>query len=450
MDNKAENLFSSFDLEKPKGDFYFAKSEISEIAPRPSFLTFDILSELYKKNGPVCKVYKKYGVRYKSAPFLKIFGNELFVDKEKEIKSLLPAYSFFKSKNGSAKMFFQSGFFQSLKNIFFLSLIKTDQYEQLLKRLKEKLSKPETKTGFQEKLDIFLQDYEVIFEVNLLAQTSSKRLEKVLQKEKIGMMEILRNQSFFVKEKKFFLSPSACLQGNFLELGDQSSFVSFAQHTRSNSKEFLDWWNSLASSKQVFLRKKIKALIIFNHLREAGRWLGIKHINEIRTCLLKTAEKECFPEKELIFFSSLLEIKKDQINKKRCLARKKKFEQYKDLTLPSIISSFKMKSDNKVQAASAGRVKGLLIDRKKIDEFEKNDEEIIMYTQVLSPDLLVYLDRVKGIVSESGSLLSHLAIVAREKNVPVLIGLDLEKSDLKFGDRAELDSSSREIRKIKL
>jgi phosphoenolpyruvate synthase/pyruvate phosphate dikinase len=43
--------------------YFYQKTEISEIAPRPTPLTFSLLEKIYGDNGPVAHVYKKYGIK---------------------------------------------------------------------------------------------------------------------------------------------------------------------------------------------------------------------------------------------------------------------------------------------------------------------------------------------------------------------------------------------------
>ena len=100
--------------------YFFEKTEITEIASRPTEFTKSLLKVIYSKNGPVSNVYKKYGVNFKDTDFLHIIGNELFVDKEREIKGLLPAYSYLQNKNFIPKFSHYSKIIPTIKNLFFL------------------------------------------------------------------------------------------------------------------------------------------------------------------------------------------------------------------------------------------------------------------------------------------------------------------------------------------
>jgi pyruvate,water dikinase len=64
---------------------------------------------------------------------------------------------------------------------------------------------------------------------------------------------------------------------------------------------------------------------------------------------------------------------------------------------------------------------------------------------MLSPDLTKYFDRISGIVSNNGGILSHLAIMAREKNIPVVVGYSITNGKFKLGDQIQIDGSSGKI-----
>ena len=160
-----------------KQRFYFEKTEISEIAPRPTQITLDLLKKIYEKNGPIENVYKKYGIKYIPVDFLRIIGNELYVDREKEIKAILPCYSYLKDERFRPEMASLKGFFVTLNNIFSLNKLSLSQYEHLAKTIEEKLKIVfSAELSVEQALFLFLKDYEIIFEINLLTQKAVKKL----------------------------------------------------------------------------------------------------------------------------------------------------------------------------------------------------------------------------------------------------------------------------------
>ena len=63
----------------------------------------------------------------------------------------------------------------------------------------------------------------------------------------------------------------------------------------------------------------------------------------------------------------------------------------------------------------------------------------------LTPALGPVLPRLAGLVSETGSVLSHLAILAREAGVPVVVGRPGATSDLVDGDRVRVDGQTGSV-----
>lgn len=70
------------------------KTEVSEIAARPSPFTLSLLQRIYEKNGPVMNVYTKHRITYVPNDFLRIVGNELYIDRDSELKTLLSTLDF--------------------------------------------------------------------------------------------------------------------------------------------------------------------------------------------------------------------------------------------------------------------------------------------------------------------------------------------------------------------
>ena len=73
---------------------------------------------------------------------------------------------------------------------------------------------------------------------------------------------------------------------------------------------------------------------------------------------------------------------------------------------------------------------------------------MILHSEVLSPDLVIYLDRVVGIVSLSGGMLSHAAIVARERGIPVVAKFCLGKNDMELGQLICIDGAAGTVVRI--
>lgn len=390
--------------------FFFEKTEISEIAPRPSPATWNLLEQIYAKDGPIQQVYSRYGVTYSAQNFLHLIGGELYVDREREIKTLLPSYSYL-SKNDFQPHFASfRGFFRTIKNIIALNKISTSNYKKLIPRIHEKLNEQFPKEEkFEAAVKIFLKNYELIFEINLLAQRAVKKLEQALRKEPISAAYIL---SIPVGDLNIEFDDSDFV-GNSLETADESPFVKFPPST-SNKKEFQIWFDSLPAWKKKYFSPIVEAAQIFNKLREFGRYITVKNVSRLRKILHREGKKL-------------------------------DGEKYLKHQLPSRLTSSPISIVDKPIGVSKGKAQGKLITESQISQYPGG----ILYTKILSPDLTKYFSQIKGIVSESGGLLSHLAIMAREKGIPVVVNFDISHAEIKIGDFIEIDGEAGVVDKIR-
>ncbi len=424
--------FIFLDNSLPKNThFFFEKTEISEIAARPTPFTLSLLEAIYAKNGPIHKVYSHFGVDYQTKDFLRIIGNELYVDREEEIKTLLPAYSYFSKSDFKPHWTSLRGFFETLKNLFALNKISLKKYDGLMALLKEKLASPPVKRKAQEIVLKFIEDYEIIFEINVLAEKAVKRLEHVLKNEHISIAIILGSS------KKLSLNfDSENWKGNCLEIADESAFVQF-QNKSATDNEVDQWYKHLPELKKKLLMPFIEEAQKFNILREYGRYLTVKNVNQLRDMIWHEAKNMSFTEPRLLYFATISEIHDHSISEDVCNDRKRKYQDYSKFNFPSKFTNLPIIFDNELLGVSKGKARGKLVTVNTVSQ----SGPCILYTKLLTPDLTQYFDNTNGIVSESGGLLSHLAIMAREKGIPVIVNFDLTKASIAIGDMVEIDAN---------
>jgi pyruvate,water dikinase len=73
-------------------------------------------------------------------------------------------------------------------------------------------------------------------------------------------------------------------------------------------------------------------------------------------------------------------------------------------------------------------------------------ERPVLVVDVLDPRLAAFLPEVAGLVSETGSALSHLAILAREMHVPTVVGVSEARQRFPDGARLLVDGTTGEVR----
>lgn len=413
------------------GDFLYEKTEISEIASRPTEFTKSLLNLIYKDGGPVNKIYSKYNIKYKYTDFLKIIGNELYVDREKEIKTLLPSYSYFR-KNKPFTPHFSSikGLFTTIKNTIKIHSLKLNEAQKLHEDLKEKLLSQDTSKNIKEGIEKFLSEYELIFEINLLADKAIKKLDISLSREKINTASILGSELFPCDYRMDFNENG--LKGNSLEISDESEFIAKLNGHKPN-KSANEWFKSLNSIKQKYFEKIISNAQKFNILRECGRWLTVKNISTIRKLIGNDKNTFNMTVQELI---------DGKIDQKEIGQRREVYNKYLKYTFDNKIVSRFFNIPVTLQGVSGGKAHGKLVTI----ESESHFKDTILYTKILNPELVKYFGKIKGIISENGGLLSHLAIMARESSIPVIVGIDLKATGINIGDNIEIDGDTGEIK----
>ena len=420
---------------------YLAKTEISEIAPRPCTVTFGLLKKIYAEHGPVDRVYKKYGVRYSDTDFLVIVGNELFIDKEKEIHSLLPSYSYAGSKTDTPSWKHISGSLTTIKNVISLNRISPDNYQELRLRVLDMLARQFSQSkNVEQILSNFFQDYETIFAINLMSGIAMKRLQYAIAREPISMAQILRSSSLWVKEAD--MMPPSDLVGNSLDIADETLFMS---HTITHAVDIdVDrWWNNLPAVKKSYVEKKIIQAVSFSQLREQGRWVTVSHISHLRATVLAIAKEKEFAQDRCVYFASVEEIISGNISEAACVKRQRDYREQSNITTAP--TSQNIRKNKSAIGLASGISEGTLCSVSLLEE-KSLQGSIILYTDSLDPTLTTYFDRITGIVSESGGLLSHIAIVAREAGIPVLVA-NIAAEGIVLGDHILINGGTGEIRK---
>jgi len=261
--NEKMNVFLDENL--PQENFYYEKTEVSEVAPTPSKETLGLLKRLYEKQGPVATAYKKIGVSFSDTDFLKIIGGQLYVDREAELKTILPSFSYLSSNDYTAKPVHIKGLLTSLKNQYYLSKASFSVHD-LHQQITERLEKPGE--------DIFA-DYELIFTINLATELSLQKLKiKLPQGLNIAAALNLQTGSPILPPP----IPPQNTVGNSLDLHDTSPFVPIVPKEPSGTNE------QEVPNEEIFEAQE------YFRLREYGRWLAVLHLTPHRINQKSTTE----------------------------------------------------------------------------------------------------------------------------------------------------------------
>lgn len=117
--------------------------------------------------------------------------------------------------------------------------------------------------------------------------------------------------------------------------------------------------------------------------------------------------------------------------------------------LPAIASRTTSETENTLQGIAC--CQGLVRAQVRVITEPRNAElksGEIMVAQFTDPGWITLFANASGILIERGSLLSHSAIVARELNIPAIVGLKNVMQWLKTGDIVEMDGGTGFVTKI--
>ena len=97
-----------------------------------------------------------------------------------------------------------------------------------------------------------------------------------------------------------------------------------------------------------------------------------------------------------------------------------------------------------------GEARGKAYIAEKKEDFDNIPEDSIVITRVVEMDDFqkIKQQEVKAIVTEEGGLTTHIAIVGRELEIPIIVGVDKATREFKTGDKVEVDADQGIIKKI--
>ena len=70
---------------------------------------------------------------------------------------------------------------------------------------------------------------------------------------------------------------------------------------------------------------------------------------------------------------------------------------------------------------------------------------LIVVGEMIPPDVVTFAERVKGLVTDEGGILSHAATVARELGIPCVVGTGNATEVLQDGDSVEVIGDKGEV-----
>lgn len=79
-----------------------------------------------------------------------------------------------------------------------------------------------------------------------------------------------------------------------------------------------------------------------------------------------------------------------------------------------------------------------------------NEQNYILITNMLTPEITPYIVKAKGVITENGGILSHVAIVAREMKIPCITSVSNILEKISDGTYITLDAREGKIGRVYL
>jgi len=104
----------------------------------------------------------------------------------------------------------------------------------------------------------------------------------------------------------------------------------------------------------------------------------------------------------------------------------------------------------KGQCASPGYAKGIVRIIHSPEDMGKMQQGDILVAPATNPDVVPAMKKAAAIVTNTGGLTAHAAIVSRELNIPCVVGTKTATDVLKDGEMIEVDATNGIVRKLKM
>lgn len=153
-------------------------------------------------------------------------------------------------------------------------------------------------------------------------------------------------------------------------------------------------------------------------------------------------------------FKTLIDERKKSVSLWKAVEFPRRIET--DLSISSFEKSYTTKLDNKLSdkmkgmVVSVGGLEKLIDEALVMKEFDPsaNFNNKIIITTHTDPGWALVFPLIKGLVVERGGMLSHAAIVARELNIPCIVGVENATRIVKSGEKIELNLNNGEVVKV--
>ncbi len=231
---------------------------------------------------------------------------------------------------------------------------------------------------------------------------------------------------------------------------------------REESKYSKDFSKLMQRIKEVYgkryeaLEKQIEYFRNFHVVREESQYLWETLFYYVRQCVKRTnfilmGHEDYEVGVANLFYKELLEAMNrghlDKSDKEKINRRNEKFPLALKVWEASKLLVFEAKGDVlKGVSGSTGIAVGKVCLINSPKEFYKMKKGDILVCHLTDPEWTPLFKLASAIVADTGSALSHAAIVAREYNIPAVLGVGFATTKFKDGDTIQVDGNTGEVK----
>lgn len=203
------------------------------------------------------------------------------------------------------------------------------------------------------------------------------------------------------------------------------------EKARAEYRARLPWW------KRRKFDRKLDRLREFVWLREEMRDRSSRMYWRIRKAVLALGRGDD------VFFQTWREVLAD--DRSNVERNREVYETYRHFKAPNEIGSRYAYAPTKSVGAlrgigaSQGRVEGVARIARSVEETARVERGAILVCPFTDPGWTPVLDRVAGVVTETGGLLSHAAVICREYGIPAVLNISQATDRIRDGERIVVD-----------
>ncbi|HHD5755224.1 TPA: PEP/pyruvate-binding domain-containing protein [Streptococcus pyogenes] len=358
--------------------------------------------------------------------------------------------------------------YDRFKYALFPSVLNSKKFTKIIKKVNSNYSSFDFYWDLDNKTSVVTNDvYKMAREIRknealkkaIISGDNFKELYKKYNDFKNISDEFMKNNGFKSDYNCYCLSAKT-----FLEDPDRLINIlrPILNENSNESNDIKDFSKLMESVKEIYGRKyqdvekQIKYFRYFHVVREESQYLWETLFYYVRKCVKRInfillGDENIETGVANLFHKELLEVinrgNLNESNKEKINRRNEKFPLAVKVWEASKLLIFKTDGDVlKGVSGSTGIAVGKVCLINSPKEFYKMKKGDILVCHLTDPEWTPLFKLASAVVADTGSALSHAAIVAREYNIPAVLGVGFATTKFKDGDMIQVDGNKGVVR----